>query len=67
VIQHEPTSQTLEIQAWPDSFGGPITDPESIKELVIACALSDLAVEVAMDLMQPWVANRSIAFRAQES
>jgi len=67
VIQHEPTCQTLEIQAWPDSFGGPITDPQSIKELVIACALSDLAVEVAMDLMQPWVANRSIAFRAQES
>ncbi len=63
VIQHEPTRQTLEIQAWPDSFGGPITDPESIKELVIACALSDLAVGVAMDLMQPWVANRPICFR----
>jgi len=63
VIQHEPTRQTLEIQAWPDSFGGPITDPESIKELVIACALSDLAVGVAMDLMQPWVANRPISFR----
>src|SRR5271166_6622846 len=63
VIQHVPTRQTLEIQAWPDSFGGPITDPDSIKELVIACALSDLAVGVVMDLMQPWVANRPISFR----
>jgi len=63
VIQHAPTRQTLEIQAWPDSFGGPITDPESIRELVIACALSDLAVGVAMDLIQPWVANRPVTLR----
>ena len=62
VIQHEPTSQSLEIQAWPDSFGGAVTDPESIKELVIACALSDVAARVAKDLMQPWVANRPISF-----
>jgi hypothetical protein len=63
VIQHEPTCQTMEIQAWPDSFGGPITNPESIKELVIACALSDLAGGVVMEMMQRWVANRSISFR----
>lgn len=63
VIQHEPTAESLEIQAWTDTFGGPITDPESIKELVIACALSDLAAGVAAEMMRPWVANRPVTFR----
>jgi len=62
LIQHEPTSASFEIQAWTDSFGGPVTDPESIKELVIACALSNLAVVIAMEMMRPWVANRSLSF-----
>lgn len=62
VIQHEPTSNSLEIQAWTDSFGGPVTDPASIKELVIACALSNLAAGVVLEMMKTWVVNRSISF-----
>jgi hypothetical protein len=62
VIQHEPTSGSVEIQAWTDSFRGPVTDPESIKELVIACALSDLSAGIAMEMMRPWVANRPLSF-----
>lgn len=64
VIQHEPTVDSLEIQAWTDSFGGPITDPESIKELVISCALSNLAAGVATEMMKSWVANRPVSFRS---
>ena len=63
VIQHEPTTESLEIQAWADSFGGLITDPESIKELVIACALSNLSAGVALEIIRPWVANRPVSFR----
>src|SRR5438552_1482135 len=47
VIQHEPTEPGLEIQAWPDSFGGNHDDPDRIEELVISCALSDVASRVA--------------------
>jgi len=55
VIQHAPTEDQLELAFWLDTFGGPVTDPESIRELVIACALSDVAAIEAISLMNRWV------------
>ena len=62
IIQHEPTSGDLEIQAWPNRFGGNVGDPESIHELVIACALSDSAAAHAGLLMDQWVNGQSNIF-----
>ena len=62
IIQHEPTSRKLEIQAWPDFVGGSYNDPHAIQELVISCALSEAAADWAMSLIRPWVAGRSISF-----
>ncbi len=55
IIQHAPTEDQLELAFWLDTFGGPVTDPESIRELVIACALSDVAAIEANSLMSRWV------------
>jgi len=62
IIQHEPTSSKLEIQAWPDYVGGDIADPASIRELAISCALSSETARIALDLMRPWVAGSSVPF-----
>ncbi len=62
IIQHEPTTQRLEIQAWPDFVGGSYHDPDAIQELVISCALSEAAADWAMSLLRFWVAGRSISF-----
>jgi hypothetical protein len=59
VIQHEPTDSGLEIQAWLDFFGGNPSDPDRIEELVISCALSDLASDVASSLIESWVKDES--------
>jgi hypothetical protein len=61
IIQHEPTEPGLEIQAWLDSYGGRSSDPESIEELVIACALSDAASCAALSLMDVWIGGGPIA------
>jgi hypothetical protein len=61
VIQHEPTESGVEIQAWPDTFGGGIDDPDSISELVIACALSDEASRIAFSLMESWVSGGDLS------
>jgi hypothetical protein len=65
VIQHEPTSAGLEIQAWPDTFGGSVTDPECIRELVIACALSDVSASLALEIIEPWVSGYAVSFTTQ--
>ncbi|HZW31168.1 MAG TPA: hypothetical protein VFF52_10705, partial [Isosphaeraceae bacterium] len=62
VIQHAPTEHGLEIQAWPDWFGGSPSDPDRIKELIISCALSDQASEVVLSLMEPWVKGKPFDF-----
>ena len=62
IIQHEPTTSRLEIQAWPDFVGGSYYDPDAIQELVISCALSEAAAVWAMSLLRPWVAGKSISF-----
>jgi hypothetical protein len=58
VIQHEPTENEVEIQAWLDSFGG-THDSSRIDELVISCALSNVSAEMALGLMIPWVQGKS--------
>lgn len=62
IIQNEPTTQRLEIQAWPDFVGGSYYDPDAIHELVISCALSEAAADWAMSLLRSWVAGKSISF-----
>ena len=42
VIQEEPIHTMLDMQAWLDTFGGDITEPDRIHELVISCTLSDV-------------------------
>jgi hypothetical protein len=62
IIQHEPTSGQLEIQAWPDFVGGSSLDPEAIRELVISCALNEAAASLAISLIRPWVEGKSVSF-----
>jgi hypothetical protein len=57
IIQHAPTTEHPELAYWLDTFGGPITDPESIQELVIACALSDIVAAEVVPLLNAWVAG----------
>lgn len=54
IIQYPPESDRVEFDWWLDTFGGPATDPHAIRELVIACALSEEAAERAMELMEKW-------------
>lgn len=60
VIQHEPTSHDLEFQFWLDTFGGDITAPDAVYELVVACALSDEAAAQAVRLMHDWVIGQPV-------
>jgi hypothetical protein len=67
VIQSEPTEKGLELFAYPDTFGGPVFDPNSIHELVISCALSDAAARVALSLMNRWVEGKDLSFDLSEA
>ena len=67
VIQSEPVGSRLDIQAWLDVFGGDITDPDRIVELVISCTLSDAASKIALSLISPWVRGESISFVYDEA
>lgn len=62
IVQQEPLDDRLDIQAYLDSFGGDFDDPDSIRELVIACALSEEAAKIALDLMGPWVGGGAVEF-----
>jgi hypothetical protein len=62
VVQTEPVGPGLDIQAWLDTFGGDITDPDRILELVISCTVSHAASEIALSLMSSWVRGESISF-----
>ncbi len=62
IIQHEPTSDKVEILAWTDLVGGKFHDPDAIQELVISCALSDAAADFAAAMIGPWVEGKSISF-----
>ncbi len=62
VIQHEPTTSNPELIAYLDTVGGTALDPESVKELVISCALSKTAAGEALSLMRAWVGNKPVSF-----
>ena len=66
ILQSEPTEKGIEFYAYPDTFGGTIFDPAAIHELVISCALSDIVSHLAMSLIHPWVAGKSISFDSYE-
>ncbi len=62
IIQDVPTrDDTVELDCWQDTFGGSCTDPEAIRELVIACALSDEAGDLALQMMRDWVEGKPIS------
>ncbi len=65
IIQHEPTEPNVEIQVWLDRFGGSVSDPGSIEELVICCALSDIASDLVLSLMNQWIKEGSLYFTAE--
>lgn len=67
IIQHEPTRQRVEIQAWPDFVGGNYYDRDAVQELVISCALSEAAADWAMSLLRLWVKGKSIDFSKNAS
>ncbi len=60
IIQHAPTTNELEVQAWLDTYGGAFSDPNSIRELVISCTLSDAVSSAVIALMEPWVKGDSL-------
>ncbi len=63
VIQSEDrTEKGMEFLAYLDTFGGSAFDPQAIHELVISCALSDVAARVACSLMIPWVEGKGFSF-----
>jgi hypothetical protein len=59
IIQHEPTSNALELEAWVDCFGEEGVD-EVIDQLVIACTLSEKASARAEQLLRSWVVAREL-------
>lgn len=67
IIQSAPTEKGLEFVAYPDTFGGSASDPETIHELVISCALSDVAARFALLLMRAWVEGKDVDFGIYEA
>jgi hypothetical protein len=67
IIQSVPVEQGLEFVAYPDTFGGPISDPNAINELVISCALSDEAARVALSKMVDWVEGKAACFDVDDA
>jgi len=59
IIQHQPTSNELELTWWLDEFGEPGLDPV-IRQLVISCALSGEAAAQAYELMWSWVTKGKV-------
>ena len=57
VVQYPPESADVEFDYWLDTFGGDITDPQSVHELVITCALSDTSAMLARDLIESWISG----------
>ena len=53
--------------AYPDTFGGSIFNQNAIHELVISCALSDVAARIARSLILPWVKGQAVSFDLYEA
>jgi len=60
IIQYAAASEDLEFDSWLDMFGGRLGDRESVQTLVIACALSEEASRLALEVMAPWVRRADI-------
>jgi len=67
ILQSEPTESGLEFYAYHDTFGGTIDDPSAIHELVISCALSDLAAHHASIMLNQWVSSGSVSFGVRKA
>jgi hypothetical protein len=57
ILQHEPTSDQLELDYWLDTFGS----DQAVSELVISCALSEQAEQRAADLIRPWIRSGRVS------
>jgi hypothetical protein len=66
IIQFEPTTNRCEIGYWMDAREGE-TEDETIRELVISCALSEQAVQRAANLLREWIGSGNAARRELES
>jgi len=65
VIQLEPSEDPPELSFWIDTFAE--GEPESIKELVIACVLTPQRLDECLGLMERWITGEEIDPPAQES
>jgi len=65
VIQLEPSEDPPELSFWIDTFAE--GEPESIKELVIACVLTPPRLDECLGLMERWITGEEIDPPAQES
>jgi|RhiMetdeSRZDD1v2_1073273.scaffolds.fasta_scaffold49377_5 hypothetical protein len=58
VVQYPPASaDDVEFDYWLDTYGGDITDPQSIQELVISCALSEESARLSRLVIEPWLSG----------
>lgn len=55
IVQRAPQEGANDLVYWLDTFGGDVTEPESIRELVIDCVLSRRTAEAARHLMRQWI------------
>ena len=63
IIQHEPTTDQLELDYWLDTF----RSDETISELVISCALSDQAEQQASHLIRAWITTGHVDCKTARS
>ena len=58
VVQYRPESNdNVEFDSWLDAYGGDITDPQSIHELVITCALSEESAMHSRRIIESWISG----------
>jgi hypothetical protein len=55
VIQVEPSEEPRELAVWTDTFAE--GEPDAIKELVIACALTQQTLGESLALMERWITD----------
>jgi hypothetical protein len=63
VIQHEPTSEDLDIDFWIDSFD---TGDLAVDVLVINCALSDASAQYSAYLLRSWLLTGKIVLTSND-
>jgi hypothetical protein len=58
VIQVDPSEEPSELSVWTDTFAE--GQPEAIKELVIACALTPQTLGHSLSLMERWITKEEV-------